>query len=42
MSAREIFSSRNPYFAVSAGVVAAIFVLTALSGFIVLPYAQKE
>ncbi|WP_028133724.1 c-type cytochrome [Bradyrhizobium japonicum] len=42
MSAREIFSSRNPYFAVSVGVVAGIFVLTALGGLIVLPYAQKE
>lgn len=42
MSAREIFSSRNPYFAVSVGIVAGIFVLTALGGFIVLPYAQKE
>ena len=42
MSAREIFSFRNPYFAVSVGVVAGIFVLTALGGFLVLPYAQKE
>jgi cytochrome c553 len=42
MGAREIFSSRNPYFAVSVGVVAGIFVLTAIGGFIVLPYAQPE
>jgi cytochrome c553 len=42
MSAREIFSTRNPYFAISVGVVAGIFVLTAIGGFIVLPYAQKE
>ncbi len=42
MSAREIFSSRNPYFAVSVGVVAGIFVVTAIGGFIVLPYAQKQ
>jgi len=42
MSAREIFSSRNPYFAISVGVVAGIFVLTAVGGFIILPYAQPE
>jgi cytochrome c553 len=42
MSMREIFSSRNPYFAVSVGVAALLFVLTALGGFIVLPYAQSE
>ena len=42
MSAREIFSTRNPYFGISVGVVAGIFVLTAIGGFIVLPYAQKE
>jgi cytochrome c553 len=42
MSAREIFSTRNPYFAISVGVVAGIFVLTAIGGFILLPYAQKE
>jgi cytochrome c553 len=42
MSMREIFSSRNPYFAVSVGVTAALFVLTAIGGFIVLPYAQPE
>ena len=42
MSMREIFSSRNPYFAVSIGITAALFVLTALAGFIVLPYAQAE
>ena len=41
MSARDIFSSRNPYFALSVGIVAAIFVLTAIGGFIVLPYAQR-
>ncbi|MEA2893418.1 MAG: hypothetical protein QOI05_4211 [Bradyrhizobium sp.] len=42
MGMREIFSSRNPYFAVSVGVTAALFVLAALGGFIVLPYAQAE
>jgi cytochrome c553 len=42
MSAREIFSSRNPYFAISVGTAAGLFVLTALGGFILLPYAQKN
>jgi cytochrome c553 len=42
MSMREILSTRNPYFAVSVGVTAALFVLTALGGFILLPYAQSE
>jgi cytochrome c553 len=42
MSMREIFSSRNRYFGVSVGVTAALFVLTALGGFVVLPYAQSE
>jgi cytochrome c553 len=40
ISLREIFSSRNPYFAISVGVTAALFALTALGGFILLPYAQ--
>jgi cytochrome c553 len=42
MSARELFSFRNLYFSVAVGVTAALFVLTALGGFIVLPYAQPE
>jgi cytochrome c553 len=42
MSARELFTFRNPYFSVSVGITATIFVLTALVGFIVLPYAQSE
>lgn len=42
MSAREIFSTRNPWFAASVGIVAGLFVLTAIAGFIVLPYAQGE
>jgi cytochrome c553 len=42
MRAGEIFSKRNPYFTVSVGVAAAFFVLTALGGLIVLPYAQRE
>ena len=40
--ARELFSFRNPYFSAGVGVAAAVFILTALSGFIVLPYAQPE
>jgi hypothetical protein len=40
MSARELFSFRNPYFSVSVGITAAVFLLSALIGFIVLPYAQ--
>ena len=40
MSAREIFSFRNPYFGVSVGITVALFVLAALAGFVVLPYAQ--
>jgi cytochrome c553 len=42
MSAREPFSFRNQYFSVSVGITAAVFLLTALLGFIVLPYAQPE
>jgi cytochrome c553 len=42
MSARELFSFRNPYFSVSVGITAAVFLLTALLGFIVLPYAQPQ
>ncbi len=41
MSARELFSFRNPYFTVSVGLTAVVFVLAALVGFIVLPYAQR-
>ena len=42
MSARELLSFRNQYFSVSVGITAAVFLLTALVGFIVLPYAQPE
>jgi len=42
MSARELFTFRNRYFSIGFGVAAGLFVLTALGGFIVLPYAQKE
>jgi cytochrome c553 len=42
MSTRELFSFRNPYFSVSVGITAAVFLFAALIGFIVLPYAQAE
>jgi hypothetical protein len=42
MSAREIFSFRNPYCTASVGIALALFILTAPGGFIVLPYAQRE
>jgi cytochrome c553 len=42
MSARELFTFRNPYFAAGVGVALSLFVLTALGGFIVLPYAQTQ
>jgi cytochrome c553 len=42
MSARELFTFRNPYFSAGIGVALGLFVLTALGGFIVLPYAQPQ
>lgn len=42
MSARELFTFRNPYFSASVGIAAGLFVVTAVAGFIILPYAQKE
>jgi len=42
MRGSDIFSLRNPYFVVSVALAAAFFVLTALGGLIVLPYAQSE
>jgi cytochrome c553 len=42
MSPRELFSFRDRYFSVSVGITAAVFVLAALVGFIVLPYAQSQ
>jgi cytochrome c553 len=42
MSARELFTLRNPYFAASVGITAALFVLMALGGFILLPFAQRD
>ena len=40
MSARDLFTFRNPSFSAGVGITAAIFVVTAIGGFIVLPYAQ--
>ncbi|MDX3968327.1 MAG: c-type cytochrome [Bradyrhizobium sp.] len=42
MSSRELFSFRNPYFSAGVGLAGGLFVLTALAGFILLPYAQKN
>jgi len=42
MSARELFTFRNPYFSFGVGVALGLFVLAALGGFIILPYAQAE
>ena len=42
MSARELFTFRNRYFSVGVGVAAGLFVVTALTGFIVLPFAQRH
>ena len=40
MSARELFSFQNPHFRAGLGITSALFILTALGGFIVLPFAQ--
>ena len=42
MSSRELFSFRNPHLTASVGITVAIFIVTAVAGFIVLPYAQPE
>jgi len=42
MSARELFSFRNPYLSVSVALTAALFLLAALVGFVVLPFAQRH
>ena len=42
MSARELLTFRNPYFAAGVGAAAGLFVLTALVGFVVLPLAQSH
>lgn len=40
MSAGELFTFRNPHFKSAVGVTVAIFIVTAIAGFIVLPFAQ--
>src|SRR3954464_2343889 len=42
MTVRDQLSPRNPWFAASVGIVAALVVLTALGGFLLLPYAQPD
>lgn len=42
MSTRELFTFRNRFFSAGVGIAAGLFVLTALGGFILLPYLQKE
>lgn len=40
MSARDLFTFGNRHFTRSVGITAAIFIVTAIAGFIVLPFAQ--
>ena len=42
MSARELFTFRNSYFSIAVGLAAGIFVLTAVTGFVLLPRLQPE
>jgi cytochrome c553 len=42
MSTHELFSFRNRHFRTSVGVTVAIFILTVVVGFIVLPFAQPQ
>ncbi|CAL76096.1 Putative cytochrome c; putative signal peptide [Bradyrhizobium sp. ORS 278] len=42
MKSSEMLSLRNPHVRISVGVTLGLLVLTALLGFIVLPYAQRE
>ena len=42
MSSSELFSRDNPWFTRSVAITAAVFIVTALAGFVVLPYAQGE
>jgi cytochrome c553 len=42
MSARELFSFRNPFFLIGAGVAGGLFAITALAGLILLPRLQPE
>ncbi|MCA0008687.1 MULTISPECIES: c-type cytochrome [unclassified Mesorhizobium] len=42
MSTERLFSATNPWVRLSIGITAALVVLTALGGFILLPYAQSD
>jgi cytochrome c553 len=42
MSDDDVLSPRNPWFRRSVGITAALFAVTALGGFVLLPYAQPE
>ncbi|ACL63101.1 c-type cytochrome [Methylobacterium nodulans] len=42
MSDEDLLSPRNPWFARSVGITVALFVVTALGGFVLLPYAQPD
>ena len=42
MSARVLFSFRNPHVRISVAITLGLLLLTALAGFIVLPYAQPR
>jgi cytochrome c553 len=42
VSSSELFSRENSWFTRSVTITAAIFVITALAGFVILPYAQGE
>ncbi|WP_024520165.1 c-type cytochrome [Bradyrhizobium sp. Tv2a-2] len=42
MSTRELFTFRNPHFTVSVAVTVGLLLVTALVGFIVLPFAQRH
>jgi cytochrome c553 len=42
MSARELFSFRNPHTRIAVGVTVLVFLLSALIGFVLLPYAQPH
>lgn len=42
MPSERLFSAANPWFRLSFGITAALLVVTALAGFILLPYAQSN
>jgi cytochrome c553 len=41
MSTRDLFTLRNSHFRIGVGITAAILIVTAIGGFIVLPFAQS-